>query len=60
VEVAELLLERGADPDAQEIGGSTALEIATRLGHEDIVRLLSKHGASTRHPNPSLPQARGG
>lgn len=39
-EIVALLLDRGADPEAGNLAGSTALHIAAKLGHEPVVRLL--------------------
>ena len=39
-DVAELLLERGADPNKGDNYGETPLDIAQRHGHEDIVNLM--------------------
>jgi ankyrin repeat protein len=40
------LLDRGADPNLQDVCGQTALTMASRRGHIDIVRLLLlNHGA---------------
>jgi len=47
-DVAELLLENGADVNAENKGGHTPLHIATRSTqcHEDIVQLLIDRGAN--------------
>ncbi|KAF2440025.1 ankyrin [Karstenula rhodostoma CBS 690.94] len=39
-ECVELLLERGADPLATDLGGTSCLEIARQRGHEDVVWIL--------------------
>ena len=44
--VARLLLERGADKDARDDTGRTAIEIARDLDYEALVRLLLKEGAA--------------
>jgi ankyrin repeat protein len=44
-EVVELLLERGAEVDAQDNQGKTALCHAIRDGHREMVELLLVHGA---------------
>ena len=44
VDLARLLLERGADPNAQR-GGGTALHTAAQTRDADTVRLLLRHGA---------------
>jgi ankyrin repeat protein len=43
--VLALLLEHGADPDAQQQGGYTALHEAALRGDLDMTRLLLAHGA---------------
>jgi ankyrin repeat protein len=40
-----LLLEAGADPNAAQQGGITALDAARHHGDEEIARLLLDHGA---------------
>ncbi|RDW72196.1 hypothetical protein BP5796_08230 [Coleophoma crateriformis] len=40
VEIVKLLVERGADVNAELPGGLTALHLASEKGHEDIVELL--------------------
>lgn len=44
-EAARLLLERGADPDHQDLDFLSAVGIAAREGHWDIVQPLIDHGA---------------
>ena len=39
-DVAELLLERGADPNKGDNYGETPLDIARRHGHRDIVNMM--------------------
>ncbi|MGA2726402.1 MAG: ankyrin repeat domain-containing protein [Terracidiphilus sp.] len=45
-EVAALLLERGADIDAQGVFGGTGLHWAAINGHRDTVEFLLHHGAN--------------
>ena len=42
--IVQLLLEGGADREAKDSGGETALEKARRNGHDGIVRLLEVRG----------------
>jgi hypothetical protein len=44
-EIARLLIEAGADPDARHRELGTALDAAARNRHLDIVRLLRERGA---------------
>jgi ankyrin repeat protein len=44
-EIAGALLEAGADPNAKDIKGRTALGWAERKGHTDIVQILKEAGA---------------
>jgi len=44
-EVVRMLLKNGIDTDSRTKKGSTALHLAARYGHLDIVKLLHKHGA---------------
>lgn len=48
IEVAELLLGRGADIDARGVFGGTGLHWAAIHGHEEMVDWLLKHGADPR------------
>jgi ankyrin repeat protein len=41
----EQLLEEGADVDAKDEDGKTALMFAAFMGHEEIVELLKSYGA---------------
>ena len=44
-QLAELLLEQGADPNIQDVRMKfTALHMACRLGHLELVELLLKKG----------------
>ncbi len=44
--VVDLLLQRGADPQATTSACSTALARAIQSGHVDVVRVLLRHGAT--------------
>ncbi len=44
-DLVEMLLERGADPDARQEGGVTALHEAAASDDETIARMLVEHGA---------------
>jgi ankyrin repeat protein len=46
-EIAQALLDKGANPDAQNTSGDTALDLAARYGHKEIVDLLEKATAIT-------------
>lgn len=46
LEIAERLLDLGADVDAPSTSGSTALALASTKGHFELVRLLVSRGAS--------------
>lgn len=48
IEIAELLLAQGADPDAKETGGFTPLIQAAVAGRRDLVDLLLSYGASAQ------------
>ena len=43
--IAGMLLERGADPNAAQAGGSTRLHSAAHLGDAEMVEMLLAHGA---------------
>lgn len=45
VEIIRLLLNRGADVNAQDEEGNTAIAIATERGRLDIVKILKTAGA---------------
>jgi ankyrin repeat protein len=41
----ELLLRKGADVDARDKDGDTALTMAEKKKHSEIVKILKKYGA---------------
>jgi ankyrin repeat protein len=49
-ESVRLILEAGADPDAQQQEGWTALMAARRHGDDEIIQLLLAHGAHDPDP----------
>ncbi|KAB5582967.1 DYW family of nucleic acid deaminases-domain-containing protein [Coniochaeta sp. 2T2.1] len=53
--IVELLLERGADPNARDVNGRAPLSEAALWGRLENVKILIKHGA-----NPLLACLRGG
>ncbi|MEO8256224.1 MAG: ankyrin repeat domain-containing protein [Acidobacteriota bacterium] len=55
VDLLRLLLERGAEPGAQDRGGSTALSLAIRSADLDVVQFLVARG---RDPKELTPAAR--
>ena len=48
-EVVELLVRRGADPDAVDDGGGSCLGLAIKGGYEGITRILDEKGAKNRN-----------
>jgi ankyrin repeat protein len=42
-QVAQTLLARGADTGAMDQAGTTAMDRAVKLGHEDLVTLLKRY-----------------
>jgi ankyrin repeat protein len=44
--IAQLLLENGADPAARAENNQSCFDLALTRGHQAIVDLLEKHGAS--------------
>ena len=47
VDVAQLLLEHGADVDARDNAEITPLLLASQGGHAELTRILLEHGANT-------------
>jgi ankyrin repeat protein len=45
VELVELLLAKGADPNARADKGATPLVAASRQGHKKVEAVLLRHGA---------------
>jgi ankyrin repeat protein len=45
VEVVRVLLEHGANVDAEDSEGRTPFQIASAKGYDEIMKLLSEHGA---------------
>ena len=41
-EIVRLLLDHGADPQAAQRGGATALDSARFTGNDDLIELLSR------------------
>ena len=46
-EIAELLIDAGADVNAKDDDGTTPLDRAIQLGHPEIADLLRQHGGKT-------------
>ena len=46
-EIAELLIEKGADVKAKDEGGKTPLDVAIQFKELEITNLLRKHGGKT-------------
>lgn len=53
LEVIQLLIEKGADINAETAYGTTPLVLAATAGREDAVRLLHAHGAALDHRTKS-------
>ena len=45
-EIVRVLLDKGADINAKDNHGFTALGLAKRVRHEEIAQLLKAHGAT--------------
>jgi ankyrin repeat protein len=43
--VVKLLLDKGANIEAKDNSGKTALALATSMSHSDVVKLLREKGA---------------
>ena len=41
----EILLRKGADVEAEDNNGDTALKYAVKFGHERVAEMLRAHGA---------------
>ena len=56
LKVVKLLLEKGANANAQNNNGETALMVASEKGHLEIVKLLIEKGANinAQHKNGGL------
>ncbi|KRG75595.1 ankyrin [Stenotrophomonas ginsengisoli] len=52
LQLAQCLLERGADREARDSRNLTALHLATALGREAAIKLLVSHGASPQARTP--------
>ena len=48
-QIAETLLARHAQVDAENANGGTALSVAAGLGHADLVKILIAYGADVNH-----------
>jgi len=58
IEKVNLLISKGADVNAKNNTGMTALDLAEQRGHIKIVELLKKHGAKeSPYPNTNSNQA---
>jgi ankyrin repeat protein len=51
IEKIEKLLDKGANPNVQDIFGSTPLRIAARCDNPEVVELLLKRGADPNVPD---------
>jgi ankyrin repeat protein len=51
--IAELLLERGVDPNAYDINLETPLHVASRRGRPEIVQVLLGHTTMMNAPRPT-------
>lgn len=46
IDIVELLLAAGANPNQRDAIGQSPMELAVRIGHLEIVKLLASAGAS--------------
>jgi len=49
MDIASILLERGADADVESKAGFTPLHLSAQKGHYDMTNLLIEHGANPNH-----------
>ena len=56
-DVVKLLCDAGADTEATDGDDLTALDLAKRGGHQDVIRLLEKRTKSTVIEREALPDA---
>ena len=50
-DLAEVLIESGADLDAKDGEGNRPFDYAARYGHEDVAQVLKAHGARGKMPD---------
>jgi ankyrin repeat protein len=51
LEVAQLLLDRGADPNSLNSNNESPLHLASLRGHQDVAQLLIERGAEANSPD---------
>merc|ERR1711893_90434 len=59
VQIAKILIERGADVNAKDYKGCTPLRLARRYGQDDIETMLIEKGAKDEQDPPSRKQSIG-